>query len=52
VNSLSLHPNQAELISGDQNGVMKVWDLTADKCREEYIPLQDMPIRSLSIVSL
>jgi target of rapamycin complex subunit LST8 len=52
VNTVCLHPNQAELISGDQNGTMKVWDLTADKCREEYVPLPEIPIRSISIVSV
>lgn len=52
VNTVCIHPNQAELISGDQNGTIKVWDLTADKCREEYIPLPEIPIRSLSIVSI
>jgi len=51
VNTVCIHPNQAELISGDQNGVIKVWDLTADKCREEYTPLPEIPIRSISIVS-
>jgi G protein beta subunit-like protein len=51
VNSVALHPNEAEIISGDQNGVLKIWDLTADKCREEYIPSLDMPIRSISLVS-
>jgi G protein beta subunit-like protein len=50
VNTVCLHPNQAELISGDQNGVIKVWDLTADKCREEVTPLTEIPIRSLSMV--
>jgi G protein beta subunit-like protein len=52
VNTVCLHPNQAELISGDQNGVVKVWDLTADKCREEVTPLTEIPVRSISIVSL
>eukprot|EP01032_Pedospumella_encystans_P022482 gene22482-25472_t len=49
VNTVCIHPNQAELISGDQNGAIKVWDLTADKCREEYTPLPEIPIRSISI---
>jgi G protein beta subunit-like protein len=52
VNTVCLHPNQAELISGDQNGVVKVWDLTADKCREEVTPLTEIPVRSISIVSI
>lgn len=51
VNTVALNPNQAELISGDQNGCVKVWDLEADKCREEYVPAPDIPVRSISIVS-
>ena len=27
VNDVVLHPNQAELISGDQNGGIRTWDL-------------------------
>lgn len=52
VNSVALHPNQTEIISGDANGLVKVWDITADKCREEYSPAVDIPVRSVSIVSL
>mmetsp|Transcript_5355 Transcript_5355/g.7886 ORF Transcript_5355/g.7886 Transcript_5355/m.7886 type:complete len:343 (+) Transcript_5355:1-1029(+) len=51
VNSVILHPCQAELISGDQSGSVKIWDLEADKCREEFIPAVDIPVRSLSISS-
>lgn len=50
VNTVLLHPNRAELISGDQSGAVKIWDLTADKCREEYVPLVDVPVRSVSMV--
>ena len=51
VNSVCLHPSETELISGDQNGSLRVWDLAADKYREEIIPAIDIPIRSVSIVS-
>lgn len=51
VNSVALHPNQTELISGDINGFVKIWDMEADKCREEYMPAVDIPVRSISIVS-
>lgn len=51
VNSVALSPNQAELITGDQNGCIRVWDLEADKCREEHIPLVDVALRSISIAS-
>ena len=49
VNTVALNPNQAELITGDQNGNVKIWDLSADRCREEYVPAQDVPVRSISI---
>lgn len=49
VNTVALSPNQAELITGDQSGAVKVWDLNADLCREEYTPVADMPVRSVSI---
>lgn len=49
VNSVALSPNQAELITGDQNGFIKIWDLDADACREEYLPVPDLPVRSVSI---
>lgn len=47
-NTVVLHPNETELISGDQSGTMRVWDLQADKCR--YETTLDMPIRSISSV--
>jgi target of rapamycin complex subunit LST8 len=50
VNTVALNPNQAELITGDQNGFVKIWDLDQDICREEIQPLPDVPIRSISIV--
>ncbi len=49
INSAVLHPNQAEVISGDQNGNVRIWDLTAHKCREEFCPEEETPIRSVSI---
>lgn len=30
VNCVCLHPNQAELIVGDQSGVIHLWDLRSD----------------------
>lgn len=50
VNTVVLHPTEAELISGDADGNLKVWDLAADKMREEFNPAPDFPIRSLSMV--
>lgn len=30
VNCVSLHPNQSELIVGDQSGIVHLWDLRSD----------------------
>jgi len=35
---VKLHPKRPEIISGDQNGSVKVWDLTAGKCINELSP--------------
>lgn len=43
-----LHPNQAELVIGLQNGTVCVIDLTAGKVSQQ-IQLEDCAIRSLSI---
>ena len=39
VNDLALHSNQGELISCDQNGAIKVWDLGGDRCSHELVRL-------------
>lgn len=44
-----LHPNQAELICGLQNGVIKVWDLAEGKWTTEYVPDGEVAIRSISV---
>lgn len=44
-----LHPNQNELISGDQDGRIVRWDLRNNKCTEHLIPELDTSIRSISI---
>lgn len=60
VNTVCLHPNQLNLISGDENGCMRVWDLSyatnnSEKgassgiSKDEFTPLPDVPIRSISI---
>ncbi|KCV71336.1 hypothetical protein H696_02281 [Fonticula alba] len=49
VNSVVLHPNQAELASGTQAGSIKIWDLTANACSHELVPEEHTPIRSLHI---
>lgn len=52
LNTISLHPRETELITGDQNGCVKIWDMTASACRLEYTPLPEVPVRSTSMVSL
>jgi WD40 repeat protein len=49
VNTVVLHPNQAELISGDQNGNIRVWDLSANACSKELVPDGEIGIKSISI---
>ena len=52
INTVALHPNQAQLVSGDQNGCIRVWDLVANKCLSQVAPLdQDIAIRSVSVSS-
>jgi G protein beta subunit-like protein len=49
VNSVKLHPNQGELITADDAGCVRVWDLTASRCTMELIPDGSTPLRSVSI---
>lgn len=51
VTSVALHPNQGELVSGDQAGNIRVWDLTANKCCNEFAPEADTPISSVSVAA-
>eukprot|EP00605_Chrysophyceae_sp_TOSAG23-4_P003026 GSChrysophyteH1.ASY1.ANO1.3331.1 assembled CDS len=41
VNTVTISPNETELISGDQHGNIKIWDLRQDLCREEFQPIAD-----------
>lgn len=49
VNSVVLHPNQVELIAGDQKGYLRIWDLTADKCTYKICVCKGTPIRSVDV---
>ncbi|WVF70261.1 hypothetical protein IAT40_005050 [Kwoniella sp. CBS 6097] len=51
VNDVVIHPNQGELISCDQSGSVKIWDLADNTCTHELVPDEDVPIRSVSIAS-
>jgi G protein beta subunit-like protein len=37
LNTIVLHPNESELIVGDQSGNIRVFDLIADKCRMKLV---------------
>eukprot|EP00037_Helgoeca_nana_P008541 m.76126 g.76126 ORF g.76126 m.76126 type:complete len:322 (+) comp19005_c0_seq1:19-984(+) len=49
VTCVALHPNQFELISGDQDGKIVRWDLRANNCAEHLIPELDVGVRSVSV---
>lgn len=49
VNSVALHPNQAELVCGTQDGEIRVFDLAADACTRTESPAGEIAIRSISI---
>jgi len=51
VNTAALHPNQVELIYGDQAGSLKVWDLRSNTCTRALVPSGkvETPLRSISI---
>lgn len=48
VNCVSLHPNQIELVAGDQSGKVHIWDIRNDK-KESYSTEKDVSIQSLDI---
>lgn len=51
VNAAALHPNQVELIYGDQTGSLKVWDLRSNTCTRSLVPSGkvEIPLRSISV---
>ncbi|EAU84105.2 hypothetical protein CC1G_06967 [Coprinopsis cinerea okayama7 len=51
VNDVIIHPNQGELISCDQSGSIKQWDLAENVCSHELTPAGDVPIRSVTLAS-
>lgn len=48
-NSVALHPNQSELISGDRDGNIRVWDLKQNACSAELVPDGTKAIRCVSV---
>lgn len=51
INASVLHPNEVEIISGDEGGTLKVYDLTKDKLKSELPSKNEIGIRSLSIAT-
>ncbi|KAL2918465.1 TOR complex subunit lst8 [Polyrhizophydium stewartii] len=51
VNDVIIHPNQGELVSCDQNGSIRVWDLAENSCTHELVPEEDTPVRSVSMAN-
>ncbi|GJN04437.1 hypothetical protein PR202_ga21987 [Eleusine coracana subsp. coracana] len=46
------YPDSKELVSGDQNGNIRVWDLAANSCSCELVPEVDTAVRSLTVIQL
>ena len=51
VNDVVIHPNQGELISCDQAGNVRIWDLGENKCTHQLIPEEDQPVASVTVAS-
>ncbi|KAL4506730.1 hypothetical protein ABPG72_001151 [Tetrahymena utriculariae] len=50
VNQVVLHPNEVELISADQAGNVKIWDLRKDtQCRKKLVLAPEIGLRSVSV---
>lgn len=47
INTTVLHPNQMEIVTGDQTGCVKAWDLSMNAVREEHTPTA--PIQNISL---
>jgi G protein beta subunit-like protein len=45
----ALHPNQAEVLTGDQDGKVKVWDLAEDKQIHKMDTEGKIPIRDITV---
>ncbi|GLI73456.1 TOR complex subunit lst8 [Penicillium ochrochloron] len=51
VNDVVIHPNQAELISGDRGGMVRVWDLGESKCIHQLEPEENSSVTSVSVAT-
>uniref|UniRef100_T1JHF2 Target of rapamycin complex subunit lst8 n=1 Tax=Strigamia maritima TaxID=126957 RepID=T1JHF2_STRMM len=48
INCICLHPNQGELVVGDQNGTIHIWDLKTDKTEQITLDI-DTSIQSVDV---
>jgi G protein beta subunit-like protein len=51
VNDVCAHPNQGEIVSCDQSGSIKIWDLGENTCSHDLIPEEGSAIRSVGVSS-
>ncbi|GMF00886.1 hypothetical protein B5S28_g858 [[Candida] boidinii] len=51
VNEVVIHPNQGELISCDQDGNVRIWDLGENRCTHRLIPEDNVGVQSVSVAS-
>lgn len=50
LNSVVLHPNQAELMVADQNGCVRIYDLAANAMSAKLVPDGETALRSLDVM--
>ncbi|KAJ3370796.1 TOR complex subunit lst8 [Allomyces arbusculus] len=51
VTDVQIHPNQGELVTCDQAGSVKIWDLSANSCTHQLLPEEDAAMRSVAVSS-
>ena len=51
VNDVVIHPNQGEVISCDQAGSVKIWDLGENANTHTLIPEEEVPTRSVTVAN-
>ncbi|KAI9168606.1 TOR complex subunit lst8 [Blastocladiella emersonii ATCC 22665] len=49
VNDVQIHPNQAELVTCDQAGSVRIWDLATNQYTHQLLPEEDVSMRSVAI---
>ncbi|KAI0244788.1 TOR complex subunit lst8 [Massospora cicadina] len=51
VNDVVIHPNSDQLVSCDQSGSIKLWNLDDNSCTHELVPEDETAMRSVTISS-